>query len=151
MIVNMLSIGDKPPQWLQGAIDVYKKRLTQNLSLRQSFLKPTKIQNKTIKQQEKLIKNSLGKNQALIVMDEKGLKLNSTEYAKKIKKYMLNHQDITMIIGPSDGLSQEIKAMADEIWSLSSLTFAHKIVQLIVAEQTYRAWTLIKNHPYHRT
>ena len=58
--------------------------------------------------------------------------------------------DITFLIGAADGLSPECKAKTKALWSLSALTFPHMLVRVILMEQLYRAFSVLKNHPYHR-
>jgi 23S rRNA (pseudouridine1915-N3)-methyltransferase len=59
-------------------------------------------------------------------------------------------RDLALAIGGPDGLDPHCLELADEQWSLSALTFPHALVRVIVAEQLYRAWTLLEGHPYHR-
>ena len=59
-------------------------------------------------------------------------------------------QDISLIIGGTDGIDDQIKQKADETWSLSSFTLPHALVRVVIAEQLYRGWSILKNHPYHR-
>ncbi|RLA09071.1 MAG: 23S rRNA (pseudouridine(1915)-N(3))-methyltransferase RlmH [Gammaproteobacteria bacterium] len=151
MIVHLLSISDKPQSWIQEGINEYKKRLQQDCILQQSFIKPIKINNKTPSQQSKIILSEIKKDSILIATDERGKKISSIDYANILKQYIENHQNITIIVGASDGLPESIKNKASQVWSLSNMTYPHKIAQLIIAEQTYRAWSIIKNHPYHRS
>jgi len=69
---------------------------------------------------------------------------------KKIENWMQQAQDISLIIGGADGLDDQFKNTANEIWSLSSMTLPHQLIRVIVAEQVYRAWSIMHNHPYHR-
>jgi 23S rRNA (pseudouridine1915-N3)-methyltransferase len=59
-------------------------------------------------------------------------------------------RDVALIIGGADGLHPDIKKNADWLWSLSKLTLPHGMVRVVLAEQLYRAWTVINHHPYHR-
>jgi 23S rRNA (pseudouridine1915-N3)-methyltransferase len=59
-------------------------------------------------------------------------------------------RDVVFLIGGPEGLTSECLARSDERWSLSELTFPHMLVRIIAAEQLYRAWTILRNHPYHR-
>jgi len=59
-------------------------------------------------------------------------------------------QDISLIIGGADGIDDQIKQKADESWSLSSFTLPHTLVRVVIAEQLYRGWSILKKHPYHR-
>ncbi|NOQ13725.1 MAG: 23S rRNA (pseudouridine(1915)-N(3))-methyltransferase RlmH, partial [Methyloprofundus sp.] len=59
-------------------------------------------------------------------------------------------QDIALLVGGPEGLADSVKQLAQQSWSLSKLTFPHPLVRIVVAEQIYRAWSIINNHPYHR-
>ena len=63
---------------------------------------------------------------------------------------MLRGQDIALLVGGPDGLSESARQAASEMWSLSALTLPHPLVRILVAEQLYRAWSILRNHPYHR-
>jgi 23S rRNA (pseudouridine1915-N3)-methyltransferase len=83
-------------------------------------------------------------------MDECGKQLTTIELAEAIGAWMRNGRDIAFIIGGADGLDAEIKISADEVLSLSNMTLPHGLVRILLAEQLYRAVSLIKGHPYHR-
>jgi len=67
-----------------------------------------------------------------------------------MSQWMLSGQDISLLVGGPEGLSQSCRDKANQLWSLSPLTLPHPLVRIIVAEQLYRAWSILKNHPYHR-
>ena len=69
---------------------------------------------------------------------------------RDLKRWLGNGQPVALMVGGPEGLSQQVKELARESWSLSPLTFPHPLVRVIVAEQIYRAWSLLNNHPYHR-
>jgi len=69
---------------------------------------------------------------------------------KKMQDWLPQGQDVAIIIGGADGIDPIIKQQADETWSLSSLTMPHALVRVFMAEQLYRAWSILKGHPYHR-
>lgn len=85
-----------------------------------------------------------------IAMDECGKQLTTIELAEAIGAWMRNGRDIAFIIGGADGLDAEIKISADQVLSLSNMTLPHGLVRILLAEQLYRAVSLIKGHPYHR-
>jgi 23S rRNA (pseudouridine1915-N3)-methyltransferase len=76
----------------------------------------------------------------------------STEFlATQLSSWQMNGQDICLLIGGPDGLSSGCLDRADMKWSLSDLTMPHPLVRILLMEQLYRAWTINKNHPYHRS
>lgn len=84
------------------------------------------------------------------MLDEKGKNFSSIELSRKIESWLPMGQDIVLVIGGADGIDPAIKQQADEKWSLSSFTLPHTLVRVVVAEQLYRAWSILKGHPYHR-
>ena len=64
--------------------------------------------------------------------------------------WMQDGRDVSLLVGGPEGLSEQCRQQADQSWSLSPLTFPHPLVRIVVAEQLYRAWSILRNHPYHR-
>jgi 23S rRNA (pseudouridine1915-N3)-methyltransferase len=85
-----------------------------------------------------------------VVLDERGKPWTTRELATHIEGWQMEGRDAAFIIGGADGLSDAIKRDAHVMWSLSALTLPHGLVRVVLAEQLYRAYTLLKNHPYHR-
>ena len=83
-------------------------------------------------------------------MDVKGKGWSTEELAQRLTRWMSDHQTVQFVVGGPDGLDKDIVESADDVWSLSRLTFPHAFVPVLITEQLYRAWTLINRHPYHR-
>jgi 23S rRNA (pseudouridine1915-N3)-methyltransferase len=101
-------------------------------------------------EEEKRIRQHIKRGARIISMDAGGTMMSTEELAQKLKRWMREYGRIQMLIGGPDGLSRGCLDMADESWSLSRLTFPHFLVRVLVAEQLYRAWSLLNNHPYHK-
>jgi len=86
----------------------------------------------------------------IIALDEHGKEWSTKELATKISNWHEEQQNISLLIGGPDGLSPSYLQNAQTLWSLSKLTLPHQLVRVIVAEQIYRAWSIINRHPYHR-
>lgn len=86
----------------------------------------------------------------LIALDESGTQYDSVQLSLKLEHWLTTRGVLTFVIGGPDGLSQEVRERADELWSLSRLTLPHGLVRVILAEQLYRAWTIRQGHPYHK-
>jgi 23S rRNA (pseudouridine1915-N3)-methyltransferase len=84
------------------------------------------------------------------VLDERGRTCTTRELADRMAAWQMDGRDVAFIIGGADGLSPAIKRDAEVMWSLTPLTLPHGLVRIVVAEQLYRAHTILKNHPYHR-
>lgn len=156
MKVRLLSIGHKTPVWVTDAFNLYNKRLpvSQQIQLCEtSAIKRHKKNNDSniIKsaEAEQLMKLVMP-NALVVALDEKGTLLTTQELSLSISKWQLSGRDVYILIGGADGLHESILGKADYVWSLSRLTFPHQLVRILVAEQFYRAHSLLNNHPYHR-
>ena len=85
-----------------------------------------------------------------IALDERGKQLTTADLARKLTGWMLGGRDVAFMIGSADGLDRELKANADLLLALSAMTLPHAMVRVLLAEQLYRAMSMIQNHPYHR-
>jgi 23S rRNA (pseudouridine1915-N3)-methyltransferase len=70
--------------------------------------------------------------------------------SQQLEQWLGGGRDIALLVGGPDGLSEACRKRADQSWSLSKLTLPHPLVRIVLAEQIYRAWSILKNHPYHR-
>uniref|UniRef100_A0A7V4N4X8 Ribosomal RNA large subunit methyltransferase H n=1 Tax=Thermodesulfobacterium geofontis TaxID=1295609 RepID=A0A7V4N4X8_9BACT len=102
------------------------------------------------KREEEVLKRYLSDKEYLIILDERGKAFKSFELAKKLENLIQNQASITFVIGGPEGLSEEFKKNAKEIWSISTLTLNHEIALLVLIEALYRSFTIIKGIPYHK-
>ncbi|MCG8377861.1 MAG: 23S rRNA (pseudouridine(1915)-N(3))-methyltransferase RlmH [Proteobacteria bacterium] len=143
------------PTWIETACKEYTKRLPENIQFNLIEISPAKrsknntVDNYKQKEQEK-IEAKLSSNNIIIVLDEEGETISSQEFADKLKIWIDDNQHVSLIIGGADGLSNEIKNKASNIWSLSKMTLPHGLARVMLIEQIYRAWAITQNHPYHR-
>jgi 23S rRNA (pseudouridine1915-N3)-methyltransferase len=86
----------------------------------------------------------------VVALDETGTAWTSRELAGELERWRHLGVDVALLVGGPDGLSDHCTARADKRWSLSRHTLPHGLVRVMVAEQIYRAWTLLHGHPYHR-
>jgi len=85
-----------------------------------------------------------------VALDENGRQWTTRQLASRLDDWLMDGRDVAFLIGGADGLDADLIQRADHRLSLSALTFPHRLVRVIVAEQLYRAWTLLNDHPYHR-
>ncbi|MCK5667609.1 MAG: 23S rRNA (pseudouridine(1915)-N(3))-methyltransferase RlmH [Gammaproteobacteria bacterium] len=155
MRIHLIAVGKKMPEWVNSGFSEFSKRMPPELQINLVEITPS-VRNKTtpieknIKEEGKRIQSAIPSNSRLIVLDEKGKKFSSIELSKKMEEWFPQGQDIAIVIGGADGIDDRIKQQADETWSLSSFTLPHALVRVVVAEQLYRAWSILKGHPYHR-
>ncbi|MBN2689827.1 MAG: 23S rRNA (pseudouridine(1915)-N(3))-methyltransferase RlmH [Gammaproteobacteria bacterium] len=155
MTIDLITICKKADSWIDTAFKNYNKRLPKQWQLNLIEIPPLKYNKSTssakIKEQEStLIKNKIKNNSCIISLDEHGKQLTSMQLAKQIKIFTEQHHNICFIIGGAEGLDQAVLDGSKIILGLSNLTFPHQLVRVILAEQIYRSWTILQNHPYHR-
>ena len=140
------------PAWINEAYDSYISKFNRDFTLQLIEIKPEKkfnsIEQKKLSETEKILSHV--DKEFLIVLDEKGLQFSSQELAQKLKHWSEHFKHITFVIGGTDGIHEDILHKANFIWSLSKLTFPHAFVRVLIAEQLYRAQSILENHPYHR-
>ncbi|MFA6041286.1 MAG: 23S rRNA (pseudouridine(1915)-N(3))-methyltransferase RlmH [Methylophilus sp.] len=154
MKLNIISVGHKMPSWVELACAEYIKRMPRELSVQLVGIKPDKRaagKNSEVVQEAeaKRILEVVGKDY-IIALDERGQEVTTLQLAERMTAWLSNGRDVALIIGGADGLHTSIKQKADWLWSLSKLTMPHGMVRVMLAEQLYRAHTVIQNHPYHR-
>lgn len=155
MKINLIAIGTRMPNWVDTAYEDYAKRLPTECQLNLIALempKRTKNTNsqKLIEQETQLIFNSIPKSNLIIAMDPRGKQFDTVELATQLHNWLGSGQDLSLLVGGPDGLSSACLERAKMHWSLSKLTLPHPMVRVIIAEQIYRAWSILSHHPYHR-
>ena len=153
MKIFIISICNKKDILVDKFIDKYRKQInsTFSLSLIDIGFSSKKNANQRNHEAEGEQALSLVKKDSLkIALDQNGEKLSSEKLAKNLDIWQQNYSNIYFFIGGPDGLSQNIKAKADYIISLSDLTFPHQFVKIILSEQLYRSICIMRHHPYHR-
>lgn len=146
MKINLLTIGHKMPDWVAEGFREYQERLPKDYQLHLIALKP---QINMAKEGEELIK-ALPANNLVIALDRLGQNIKTLDLAEKLQNWHDTAQDISILIGGAEGLSAECLQRAQQTWSLSALTLPHQLVRIVIAEQIYRAWTILNKHPYHK-
>jgi 23S rRNA (pseudouridine1915-N3)-methyltransferase len=155
MRLTVLAVGTRMPAWVNQGVQTYTKRLPRHIALqfrelpaapRMSGATPAKLRQK---EGEHMLRALQGPAY-VIALDERGKNWSSTDLAVQLENWMANNPNIVFMIGGADGLADSCKQRADQLWSLSPLTLPHALVRVVLAEQIYRAWTLVQGHPYHR-
>jgi 23S rRNA (pseudouridine1915-N3)-methyltransferase len=143
------------PKWVEAGSDEYTKRLGADLKIEWIELplgkrgKGFDVQ-RAIQSESDAILNAIGKGDIVIALDVLGKSWSTEDLADKLKTWQMSGNNVSLLIGGPDGLSQQCLQKAEQKWSLSALTFPHPLVRVILAEQLYRAWSINNNHPYHR-
>ncbi len=155
MKLFILAVGTKMPAWVDEAFGEYAKRMPREARVELLEIKPEKrVGGKTAIQMQEAertrIQSAFPENATLIMLDERGVEWSTLELAGQMKNWLRDGQDVAFVIGGADGLHPDLRKQANTLWSLSRLTLPHGMVRVLLAEQLYRAMTVIQNHPYHR-
>ena len=149
------TVGHKMPPWVEAAFQEYAKRMPREAAIELIEVKPEK--RGSGKTAEKLrgaegarIRAAIPPGCRVVAMDERGSQWTTVMLTDSITKWMKNGGDTAFLVGGADGLDPGIRNSADEVFALSALTLPHAFVRILLAEQLYRAVSLIKGHPYHR-
>ena len=155
MKITLLTVGKTDKDWVKQGLDIYVSRLKHYIPFVMTEIPELKnvsaLSTEQIKTKEgELILKNVKLNDDVILLDERGKQYTSVELAKVLQdKISYIGKDITFVIGGAYGFSQEVYSRANSKISLSKMTFSHQMVRAIVAEQIYRAFTIIRGEPYH--
>lgn len=154
MRMLILAVGDKLPGWAETAVAEYVKRMPREARVEVQTLRPEKRAGQPaerIKAAEAArILEKCPRDALLVALDEHGKELTTRQLAQEMAGWLSGGRDTVLVIGGADGLDPEILRRAGLTLSLSRLTLPHALARVLLAEQLYRAWSLLTNHPYHR-
>ena len=156
MLMTVAAVGQRMPAWVQTAWKEYARRIGQGISLE---LKEIPLAKRAKNAPIESLRNAEGlallasvpAGHRVIALDERGKQWSTLDLARQLENWMREERGVTFLVGGPDGLSDECRERARDVWALSRLTLPHPMVRTILAEQLYRAWTITQNHPYHRS
>lgn len=151
----LISVGHKMPQWISDGFSEYAKRMPREARIELLELKPEpRTTGKTAQQimeaEAQRILAALPPDCLRIALDERGAAWTTRQLADRMGQWMGEGRDVAFIIGGADGLHESVKKNAQLLLALSAMTLPHAMVRVLLAEQLYRAHSLLHNHPYHR-
>ncbi len=155
MKIALMQTGKTTEKHLAAGIEIYSARIKKYSGFEIITLPDIKntrnmsMPEQKIKEGRKIIQ-SVGKEDYIILLDEKGKELRTIEFADLVGKKLMNQgKRIVFVIGGPWGFSDEVYSIADMKLSLSKMTFSHQMVRLLFVEQLYRAFTVTRGEPYH--
>ena len=143
------------PDWVDTAGNDFIKRLPAEIKIN-SILLPLIKRGKNpdipriVRDESRKILAAVPKGSQLVVLDVLGKSVTTMKLSVMLETWLQQGQDVSIVIGGPDGVSDELLSKAAVKLSLSALTFPHPLVRVILLEQIYRAWSILNNHPYHR-
>jgi len=133
------------PEWVTTAYEDYARRMRKDMRVDLEEIPVGRVK----ADEEKRLLERIG-DDYLVALDERGKSLTTLQLARWLGERQQDGRNLTFVIGGPDGLGPAILVKAALRWSLSALTFPHAMVRVILAEQLYRAHSVLQNHPYHR-
>lgn len=153
--INLIAIGTRMPAWVNEAYREYARRLPRECRLHLTEIplaQRVKSRNveRAVAEEGKRMLAELSPAEHVIALDVNGRSWSTEQLAGQFQQWMQEGRGISLLVGGPDGLSDACLERARQRWSLSPLTLPHALVRVLLAEQLYRAWTLMVGHPYHR-
>ena len=155
MKIYLIAIGDRMPSWVMQGYQEYAKRLPPECALQLievglgKRVKNTNVERAMQDEGERMLA-AIPRGCRRIALDVQGRQWSTPELAQQMEHWMQGGCDVALLVGGPDGLASTCVAQADGVWSLSPLTLPHPLVRIVLAEQLYRVWSILKGHPYHR-
>ena len=154
MKIKLLLMGKTTDESIKRIEADYEKRIKRYTAFESIVIDNSSVRNgpeSVIKLKEgEMILKKLSPGDHLILLDERGKTYSSVQFAAEINNWMnSSKKTVVLTIGGAYGFSDEVKARANGMVSLSAMTFSHQIVRVIMMEQVYRAFTILNNEPYH--
>lgn len=154
MRLLIVAVGDKMPAWVDTAYAEYAKRMPREARIELIEIKPEKRGGQSVDKIKALeaarILDKLPKGVRLIALDEHGQAPDTKGLSGLLQAWLAEGRDAALLIGGADGLAPDLLAKAEMKLALSRLTLPHGMARVLLAEQLYRAMSLLQGHPYHR-
>lgn len=159
MKFHVVAVGHRMPAWIKAGFEEYARRMPRDARLVLTEIKPesrgdaapgAQSVERMLQAEHRRILVALPAGCHKVVLDERGKSFPTRQLADSISRWREAGRDIAFIIGGADGISGALKQEADMLWSLSPLTLPHALVRVVLAEQLYRAISILNHHPYHR-
>jgi len=155
MNLYIVSVGTKMPRWVDEGFREYAKRMPSEARVKLIEI-PAGYRGKgadagrAIREEGERIVKAIPKNCRVIALAVEGRPWSTEALSDRLEAWMSDGRDVAFLVGGADGLADDCLREAETLWSLSPLTLPHPLVRVVLAEQLYRAWSLLRNHPYHR-
>jgi len=154
MRLRIVALGQRMPSWVAQAVAEYAKRLPRETPLDVIELKPAaRDRGRTVVQMladERRAIAAACADAIVVALDERGDAWTTRDLAERLSRWRADGRDVAFVIGSADGLDPSFKAGASAVVALSAMTLPHGLARVILAEQLYRATSILAGHPYHR-
>ena len=155
MLIRVIAVGTRMPGWVEEAVADYTQRLPPEMrpewrEVRAEQRTRSADATRWMTREAERIRAALPDGAHIVVLDETGKDLDTMRLARTVERWREQARPVAILIGGPDGIDPALKGMASETIRLSSLTLAHAMVRVLLAEQLFRAWSILTGHPYHR-
>ncbi len=155
MKIRLLAVGEKMPHWVRAGYEEYARRLPPECALELVEITPERRGRnadiaRILRREGERMLAAVPRGCRVVALDIKGRAWSTEALSRELEGWMADGRDLALLVGGPEGLAPECLAAACQKWSLSPLTLPHPLVRVVVAEALYRAWSLLRNHPYHR-
>jgi 23S rRNA (pseudouridine1915-N3)-methyltransferase len=153
--VQLIAAGTRRPAWEREGYQTYARRLPRECALTLLEIPvarraPGAALARLVEHEGELMLRAVAKGARVVALDVRGEACDTRTLATRLATWMRDGRDVALLIGGPDGLAPACLQAADARWSLSPLTLPHGLARIVVAEQLYRAWSVLTGHPYHR-
>jgi 23S rRNA (pseudouridine1915-N3)-methyltransferase len=154
----ILTLSHRQPAWVDAGFAEYARRMPREVRLELTELRPEPRPDnagpaavaRLLEREAERLAAAIPRGALKVVLDERGSALTTRQLAGHLERWLGEGRDAAFLVGSADGLAPSIREGADAVLSLSALTLPHGLVRVLLAEQLYRAFSLLHNHPYHR-
>jgi 23S rRNA (pseudouridine1915-N3)-methyltransferase len=149
----VVAVGHRMPPWVDAGFSEYAGRMPREARVELYAVKPAPrggAVKRVLDIEAGRIQATLPAGCVKVVLDERGTLVRTMDLARRIARWRETGRDVAFIVGGADGLAESVKNSAEFTWSLSPLTLPHGLARVVLAEQLYRAHSILHNHPYHR-
>ena len=155
MNIYLISVGNRMPRWVVEGYEEYAKRLPGECALQLVEIAPghrgkNADTARTLRDEGERMLKAVPKGCRIVALDVEGRSWDTERLSARLAQWMADGPDLALLVGGPEGLADACRDAAELRWSLSPLTMPHPLVRVVVAEQLYRAWSVVSGHPYHR-
>ncbi len=155
MDIRFICVGTRLPRWVQEGYRDYARRIPGECALKLVEIAPGRRGKgldtaRAVREEGDRMLRAIPRTSRVVALDVGGKAWTTEQLAEQLAGWMRDGRDLSLLVGGPDGLAEECLGRAHQRWSLSLLTLPHALVRVVVAEQIYRAWSLLRGHPYHR-
>ncbi|AQZ94904.1 23S rRNA (pseudouridine(1915)-N(3))-methyltransferase RlmH [Halopseudomonas phragmitis] len=155
MRLRLISVASRMPRWVEDGYQEYAKRLPPDLPLELVEI-PLTTRGKNadvarlMRREGEQMLAATQPGERIVTLEVNGRAWSTEQLAEQLERWRLEARTVNLMVGGPEGLAEEVQARSEQRWSLSPLTLPHPLVRILLAEQLYRAWTILNRHPYHK-